>query len=109
MQAWRVGDILAELGGTVGKIACSYDQGLAALTDGSWGCAVVDINLNGKPSLPLAAIMQREDIPFIYCSAYADMVADVFPEAASTVRVSKPVTVEKLRDAVLLVLKPRED
>jgi two-component SAPR family response regulator len=104
MQALRIGDIIAELGGTVGKIAFSYDQGLAALTDANWDCAIVDINLNGEPVFPLVAIIEQAGIPFVYCSAYVDALLDVYPEAASTVRVSKPATVEKLRDAVLRVL-----
>ena len=36
-----------------------------------------------------------------------DLLVDVYPEYASTARVSKPVTIERLRDAVLLALKPR--
>jgi len=108
MQAWHVGDMLAMLGGTVGKIAFSYDQGREALADGSWDCAIVDINLDGKPVFPLVAIMEQEGIPFVYCSAYAELLVDVYPEYASTARISKPVTIERLRDAVLLVLKPRE-
>jgi two-component SAPR family response regulator len=108
MQAWRVGDIVAELGGTVGQIAFSYDQGMDALKGTDWDCAIVDINLNGEPVFPLVEMMEQAGIPFVYCSAYVDALLDVYPEAASTVRVSKPATIEKLRDAVLLVLKPRK-
>ena len=108
LQAWRVGDMLAMLGGTVGKIAFSYDQALAAVTDANWDCAIVDINLNGKPVFPLVGILEQAGTPFIFCSAYADVLLDVHPEFASTVRVGKPVTIEKLRDAVLLVLKARQ-
>jgi two-component SAPR family response regulator len=108
LQAWRIGDMVAELGGVVSKIAFSYDQGAAALTDPSWDCAILDINLNGKPVFPLVAILKQTGTPFIFCSAYAEMLVDVHPEFASTVRVSKPVTIEKLRDAVLVVLKRHE-
>ena len=108
LQAWRVGDILAELGGTVGKIAFSYDQALAAVTDTNWDCAIVDINLNGKPVFPLVAILEQAGTPFIFCSAYADVLLEVHPEFAETVRVSKPVTIEKLRHGVLSVLRARQ-
>ena len=107
IQAWHVGDMLAELGGTVGKIAFSYEQGKEALADKNWDCAVVDINLHGEPAFPLVRIMEQEGIPFVYCSAYCDGFVEIFPEFASTVRISKPVTLEKLKDALLLVLKPR--
>lgn len=107
MQAWELGEMIAELGGVVGKTAFSYDQGLAALTSESWDCAIVDINLNGEPVFPLVEIMKQAGIPFVYCSAYLDAFIDIYPEAASTVRVGKPVAVEELRDAVLLVLRAR--
>ena len=107
IQAWRIGDMLAMLGGTVGKIAFSYDQGIAAVTDTNWDCAIVDINLNGKPAFPLVAILEQAGTPFVFCSAYSDVLVDVHPEFASAVRVSKPVTIEKLRDAMLIVLKAR--
>jgi DNA-binding NtrC family response regulator len=108
VQAWELGEMVAELGGTVGKIAFSYDEGLAALTTASWDCAIVDINLNGEPVFPLVEMMEQAGTPFVYCSAYLDAFIEVYPEAASTVRVGKPVTIEKLRDAVLRVLKARK-
>ena len=52
--------------------------------------------------------MEQEGIPFVFCSAYVDALAEVYPEFTSTVRISKPVTIEKLRDAVLPILKPRK-
>jgi DNA-binding NtrC family response regulator len=108
VQAWELRDMVAELGGTVGGIALSYDQGLAALTSSSWDCAIVDINLKGEPVFPLVEMMEQAGIPFVYCSAYVDAFIEVYPEATSTVRVDKPVTIEKLRDAVLLALKTRK-
>jgi two-component SAPR family response regulator len=105
--AWRVGDIVADLGGTVGKIAFNYEQGQDALTTVDWDCAIVDINLHGKAAFSLVAVIEQAGIPFVYCSAYVDAIIDVYPEVASKVCVTKPVTVEKLRDAVLRVLPPR--
>lgn len=104
LQAWRIGDIIADLGGTVGKIAFSFEQGQDALTDANWDCAIVDINLHGKQVFPLVAMIERAGIPFIYCSAYVDAIVKVYPEVASKVCVSKPVTIAKLRNAVASVL-----
>jgi two-component SAPR family response regulator len=106
LQAWRIGDMLAMLGGTVDKIAFSYEQAQEVLADVKCDCAIVDINLHGKQVFPLAATLEQRGIPFIYCSAYADRI-DIYPEAAAAVRVSKPITIDKLRDAVLPVLKAR--
>lgn len=106
MQAWSVGDMLTQLGGTIDAIACSFEQGWNALSWTDCDCAVVDIDLNGKLAFPLVAVLEREGIPFVYCSAYADAL-DIYPEVALAPRVSKPVTIEGLRDALLLVLKPQ--
>jgi DNA-binding NtrC family response regulator len=107
MQAWSVGDMLVQMGGTIDQIALSYEQGWNALSWTNCDCAIVDIDLNGKLAFPLVAVLERDGIPFIYCSAYADAL-DVYPEVATAPRVSKPVTIERLRDAVLLVLRPRQ-
>jgi two-component SAPR family response regulator len=109
IQAWRVGDMLAMLGGTVDKIAFSYDQGMSALIeDARWDCAIVDINLHGEMAFPLVAILQQKGIPFIYCSAYVDTFSNTHPDVAAAVCLGKPVTIKRLRDAVLLVLKARQ-
>jgi DNA-binding response OmpR family regulator len=63
LQAWRVGDMLSMLGGTVGKIAFSYDQGMSALDDARWDCAVLDINLRGEPVFPIVAMLKQRGVP----------------------------------------------
>jgi two-component SAPR family response regulator len=108
LQAWRVGDMLSMLGGTVGKIAFSYDQGISALDHARWDCAVLDINLHGEPVFPIVTILKQRGVPFIYCSAYAEAFSHAHPDVESAVCVSKPVTLERLKDAVLLVLKARQ-
>ena len=105
MLTWRIGDMLIVLGGTVGKIATRDDQSWEALGT-RWDCGIVDLNLKCKPAFPLVAALERQRMPFIACSAYADAL-DVYPEVAKATRVNKPATLERLRDAVLFVLGPR--
>jgi DNA-binding NtrC family response regulator len=105
MLAWRISEMLAELGGAVGKIAFSSDQGWEALGT-RWDCGIVDINLKCTLAFPPVAILEEQRIPFITCSAYADAL-DVQPEIATATRVTKPVTIDRLRDAALFVLESR--
>ena len=107
LQAWHICDILAELGGNVGGVARTFDQGQEALTGESWDCVIVDINLNGEAAFPLVAMMEKRGIPYVYCSAYIEAFVQIFPEAKSTIRVSKPPSVEKLRTAVRLAFEGR--
>lgn len=105
MQAWQMGDMLVDLGGTVEKIAFSFGQGREALASGGYDCAIVDVNLNGQLAFPLAVALEHQGIPFIFCSAFADAL-DLYPDLGRAPRVSKPVSPGRLRDAVLLVLRP---
>jgi CheY-like chemotaxis protein len=106
LQAQRVGEMLTEMGGTVAKMVYGFDQARLAIADTEFDCAILDINLNGTLSFRLAETLKRQNIPFIFCTAYAE-AADVYSDALGTPRVDKPVRPTDLRDAVLLVLNQR--
>jgi CheY-like chemotaxis protein len=106
LQAERVGEMLSEMGGTVAKMAYGFDQARIAIADTAFDCAILDINLSGTLSFRLAETLKRQNIPFIFCTAYAQ-AADVYPGASETPRVDKPVRPTDLRDAVLAVLNQR--
>ena len=106
LQAHRVGDLIVEMGGEVAKIVYGFEQARTAIADTAFDCAILDINLNGTLSFRLAESLKRQDIPFIFCTAYAE-AADVYPDASDTPRVDKPVRPAELRDALLLVLHLR--
>jgi DNA-binding NtrC family response regulator len=107
MQAWRIGDIIADYGGRIEKIAFNYEQGDDALTRESVDCAIVDINLNGRLAFPLGNALEQQGIPLVYCSAFAEAF-DLYPELKRCFSVGKPVIAEKLKDAVLLALSTRK-
>ncbi len=106
LQAQRVGDMVADMGGTVAKIVYGFEQARAAISDTAFDCAILDINLSGTLSFRLAESLKQQNIPFIFCTAYAE-AADVYPDASDTPRVDKPVRPTDLRDALLLVLHRR--
>jgi CheY-like chemotaxis protein len=106
LQAQRVGEMITEMGGTVAKIAYGFEQARAAIAETAFDCAILDINLGGTLSFRLAETLKRQQIPVVFCTAYAEAV-DVYPDAAHTPRVDKPVRPTDLRDALLSVLKRR--
>ena len=106
LQAQRLADIVGEMGGTVAKIAYGYDQARLAISDTAFDCAILDINLNGTLSFRLAESLKQQNIPFVFCTAYAE-AADVYPDASDTPRVDKPIRPAELRDALLSVLQRR--
>jgi CheY-like chemotaxis protein len=106
LQAQRVGDMVADMGGTVAKIVYGFEQARAAISDTGFDCGILDINLSGTLSFRLAESLKRQNIPFIFCTAYAE-AADVYPDASDTPRVDKPVRPTDLRDALLSALQKR--
>jgi len=103
MIAFAIGEIVTELGGNVSALASRPDQAFFAIEEQEVDCAILDVNLAGTLSFKIAAALRRRNIPFFYCTAYAD-AASVFPPSVAAVRLRKPVKKEELRDTLLHVL-----
>jgi CheY-like chemotaxis protein len=104
LVATMICDIVTELGGAACTIAPSLERALAALDENGIGCAILDVNLAGSLTYPVAAALRRRNIPFLYCTAYAD-AASVFPSIAAAPRLDKPVQKEELRQTLVQVLE----
>ncbi|MGB0085951.1 MAG: response regulator [Rhodomicrobiaceae bacterium] len=104
LQALRLGEMLAEMGGTVSGTAFDYEEARKAVNETAFDCAVLDVNLNGTLSFPIADALTELGIPFVFCTAYADGL-DAYPHAPDVWRVDKPVLPDDLRDAVLSTLQ----
>jgi two-component SAPR family response regulator len=104
LVALAIEDMITELGGDVASIATRLEQAFAALDEADIDCAILDVNLSGTLSYPIAKTLRRRNIPFLYCTAYADAVS-VFPPIAAAPRLAKPVHKDELRDALLRILR----
>ena len=103
LQAHRLGVLIAEMGGSVAEISYGFEQAHQAINNATFDCAILDVNLGGTLSFPLAEALDRKQIPFIFCTAYADAI-NVYPRASQTARVDKPVRPSHIRDALLTAL-----
>lgn len=63
-------DMLAEIGCQHVEVAASVEGALGVLAKTSPDFAVLDINLNGQRSFPVADILRSRAIPFIFLSGY---------------------------------------
>lgn len=96
-------DVLEDLGATVKTKAYRLDQALAAVADGPYDCATLDINLSGgSMSYPVAEALSQAQIPFVFCSSYPDV--SIVKNYKAPVLI-KPVRPEELTAAVLTLLK----
>lgn len=108
LVALEIRDIVTDLGGIVTAIAHHPEQALAKLHETEIDCAILDVNLAGTLSYQVGAALRKRNIPFVYCTAYAD-AASVFPPIASAPRLGKPVQREELRETLARVLASHRD
>jgi len=63
-------DLLPTLGYTVAGSAASVDDALAELERTAIDVAVVDVNLAGTPSFPVADALRDRGVPFVFTTGY---------------------------------------
>jgi CheY-like chemotaxis protein len=70
MVSWALEDMLAGLGcETVGP-AARVNQGLELVAAGCIDAAVLDVNLNGQKSYPIADALTARGVPFTFSTGY---------------------------------------
>ena len=63
-------DMLDELGCSAVTVASTLAEALAAVEKGGYDLVLLDINLNGVLSLPVAARLKEAGLPFIFTTGY---------------------------------------
>jgi CheY-like chemotaxis protein len=98
MVAMYVEELLCDLGYDTVVVATGLDQALALAHEASLDFAVLDINLNGRQSFPVADVLQARGIPFLFASGYGSKgVNDNYKDA---VRIQKPFRSRDLAQAI---------
>jgi CheY-like chemotaxis protein len=65
-------DMLGELGYTVAAEAGRLDEALAAAKSVDIDVAILDVNLNGQPILPVADALAARGTPFVFATGYGE-------------------------------------
>ena len=91
-------DMLDELGCVTVATASTLDEALAAAGAGGFDLALLDINLNGRDSLPVAARLQASGTPFVFTTGYGS--GGRGEEYDSVPLVTKPYRVADLAAAI---------
>ena len=82
MVAMYVDDLLTELGYDVVALATGFDQAMPLAREGEFDFAVLDINLDGRLSFPIADVLRERGIPFVFATGYGvDGVRDEYRAA----------------------------
>jgi CheY-like chemotaxis protein len=93
--AMMMEDMLAELGYDVTETAAQIETARRAAENGAFDMAILDVNLGGDPTYPVAEILQSRRIPFVFSTGYDS--AGLEPRYAETPRLQKPFEYEDLR------------
>src|SRR5450755_3793242 len=68
--AWLLQDMLADLGCVVVGPAASINEALVMIDAEAFDVAVLDVNLNGKMSYPIADVLASRGVPFLFSTGY---------------------------------------
>lgn len=101
LVAMLVEDFLTDLGCEVVGPAMRLEPGLQMAATADVDFAVLDINLAGKHSFPIAQVLRERGIPFLFASGYG--VAGLAEGFEATPVLQKPFDKSELEKAVRAV------
>jgi CheY-like chemotaxis protein len=70
LVSWVLEDMLVELGCLVVGPAARIEQAIAMIEAETLDVAVLDVNLNGQKSYPVADALAARGIPFVFSTGY---------------------------------------
>jgi CheY-like chemotaxis protein len=72
LVSWHLKDLLSDLGHSVVAQATNVDDAMRLAREGAIDFAILDINVAGTRSFPVADILRQRGIPFAFASGYGD-------------------------------------
>ena len=98
MIAMLLEDMLTMIGYEVTRVAYSLDDALKAAAGEEVDVAILDINLNGEASFPVAAILRTRGIPYFFATGYG--TAGGGDDFRNVLVLRKPFDVDELSEAL---------
>lgn len=98
LVAMLIEDMIDTMGLDHVATANRLEQGIALASELDIDCAILDVNLAGARSFPIADVLKKRGIPFVFATGYG---RDGIAEPHSDVPVlGKPLRLQDLRDAI---------
>ena len=95
-------DMLDELGCVTVASVSTLADALAAAARGGFDFALLDVNLNGAESLPVAALLKQAGLPFVFTTGYGAIVRG--EDYSDSPLVTKPYRTKDLAAAIATAL-----
>jgi CheY-like chemotaxis protein len=96
-------EILKQLGVVSIEVVGTIADARKAAEAGQFDVALLDVNINGEMSFPVAERLKQRGIPFVFASGY-EMRDRAPPEADAALCLAKPYTTDALKDALCAAL-----
>ena len=104
--AWLLEDMLADLGCVVIGPAASVDQALAMIDAEAIDVALLDVNLDGQMSYPVADALAARGVPFAFSTGYdKDRLLEHYRNVPA---LQKPFHSSELTDMLAALLGPEQ-
>jgi DNA-binding NtrC family response regulator len=98
-------DIVETLGGRVCGTAFRVADAIALAAGSDCHAAILDVNVAGERSYPVADELIARDIPFIFATGYGD--SEHPPRFARWPTVTKPYGLDDIREGLIAALQSR--
>ena len=95
--AFALEDMLIDEGAAV-SVSSSIDQAREIIAQEEFDYAILDVNLHGTKSYPLAHELLEDGIPFVFATGYGD--AEHPDKLAGSVTITKPYSISEVRKAI---------
>lgn len=99
-------DILFDLGHEVHAVASRVPDGCEIARTGEFDFAILDVNLNGQPSFPIAEILRERGVPFAFATGYGGDGLD--PAFRSLPTLSKPYNINDVERVLSTAMSRRK-
>ena len=96
-------DMLTDLGYEVAGVAARLGEGLQKAETEEYDCAILDVNLDGRPSFPIAEALTKRGTPFLCVTGYGAKGLD--PDFAGHPVLATPFLQTELEAALRKLLK----
>jgi CheY-like chemotaxis protein len=97
-------DMLAELGYGVAAAVGSIAEASQLAADGQFHAAILDVNLDGQEVFPVADILAKRALPFVFVTGYGEQGLPERYRGRPTLQ--KPFQTEQLKAALAALLAP---
>lgn len=97
--AMMVASVIRGLGFKLVGPAARLDHALALVAEGEFDCAILDVNIRGGDTYPVADLLIERDCPFVMASGYSNVT--IPKHLLGRTRLTKPYSIDALEDELM--------